>query len=276
MKNILQYSILFIFIGLSYSIYSQQLYPYRVGDKWGYSDSKGKIIIKPKFNSAGFFFSNLKITSPIACVKKGKKYIFINKKGKKVIKEKFDKAYGFNSYTSYSRVTKNGKEYCIDKNGDKTRCITYCSGPRSIMSYFHKYSKNGKIGVYYFKPILTPQGKDSVEKVVLPAIWDSFYENNYGFAIVEQDGKFGIINKKFELIVSYKYDKILTTQSNRKSGQFKIFEDGKWGLLNRQGKMLIEPKYYKIDFFNRNVTKAWLDNNFWFYIDKKGFEFYEN
>lgn len=72
-KNIIGIFIIFI----SYlSVYAQQpqLVPYRIGEKWGYSDTAGKIIFEPQYQSADFFVND------VAFVKQDSFYYLINSK----------------------------------------------------------------------------------------------------------------------------------------------------------------------------------------------------
>ncbi len=50
------------------------LVPYRIGSKWGYSDTSGKIVYEPKYQSTDFFINN------IAFIKQDSFYYLINKK----------------------------------------------------------------------------------------------------------------------------------------------------------------------------------------------------
>ena len=67
---------------------SQNLIPYRVGDKWGYSNEKGELVIKAKYQEAGEFRD--KIT-------------WVNKRGRKKTRFKFDEANYFGFRTAYVR-----------------------------------------------------------------------------------------------------------------------------------------------------------------------------
>jgi len=69
----------------SFTFFSEGLTPVKiksscpflgVGDKWGYIDKKGDLIIPPLFDSAGFFNQGK------ALVKVGDKYYYIDKKGR--------------------------------------------------------------------------------------------------------------------------------------------------------------------------------------------------
>src|ERR1044072_8009777 len=55
----MRYPLLILFIFLAARSFSQalpQLIPYRDGDKWGYADSNGKVVIEPQWQKV-FFFS---------------------------------------------------------------------------------------------------------------------------------------------------------------------------------------------------------------------------
>ncbi len=85
------------------------LFPFRKGDKWGFSDSDKKFIIEAKYDNAYRFSEGL------APVKSNDKHGFIDKTGKEVIPLKYDRAYPFSD--GLAKVTLNGNEFYIDKNG---------------------------------------------------------------------------------------------------------------------------------------------------------------
>ena len=58
----------------------------RIGDKWGFIDTKGQYVINPQFDNAGEFSEGL------APVEIGGKYGFIDTKGQYVINPQFDNA----------------------------------------------------------------------------------------------------------------------------------------------------------------------------------------
>ncbi|MBO9599319.1 MAG: WG repeat-containing protein, partial [Cohnella sp.] len=60
-----------------------------VGGKWGYADKKGKMVIKPQYESANNFSEGL------AAVSVKGKFGFIDKKGKLVVPAKYDEVYSF-------------------------------------------------------------------------------------------------------------------------------------------------------------------------------------
>ncbi len=69
----------------------------------------------------------------------------------------------------------------------------------------------------------------------------------------KQDGKYGFIDKDQKVIVDYQYDDV--TEQNA-YGYAGIKQDGKWGAINNKGEIVQEPtynldEYLKIDFIGR-------------------------
>ncbi|MEM6687089.1 MAG: WG repeat-containing protein [Bacteroidota bacterium] len=115
MKHILVF--LFIFnVSLPTQVHSQEklqklLYPIVENDVWGYMDKQGKIVIKPQFNVAGYFFSD-----SLAMVAKNGRFGFIDTKGTLIIPPKYDAATRF--FDGIARVYLKGKPYFINTKGE--------------------------------------------------------------------------------------------------------------------------------------------------------------
>jgi len=103
LKKVYAITFLFIFLGLVFvkltgkwsdidkkgkkyldGICPPELIPCRVGDKWGFCDRNGEIVIPCKYDHVGFFSEGL------ACVKLNGKWGFIDKEGKEVIPRMYD------------------------------------------------------------------------------------------------------------------------------------------------------------------------------------------
>jgi|GEM_PF-3124354 len=146
---------LYIFSVYGLSLFAQRLpdlIPYRKKDKWGYADSTGKILIKPKYVSAGWFQegkarvetenSYLHIdeqgvvlpgtavlkavetnyalpfpdySSPLPAEHNGK-WGYIYSKGDTAVPFLFEKAFKFHDW-KWAVVVMNGKAGYIDRNG---------------------------------------------------------------------------------------------------------------------------------------------------------------
>lgn len=117
---------------------SANLFPIKQNDKYGYKNTSGEIVIKPRFNEA------CKFSEGLACVKIKSKWGYINKNGKIVIEPQFDKAESFSNgrarvmkfkmeaYHTFGSpgepVLSGGykeveKWYLIDQAGKSNRCV---------------------------------------------------------------------------------------------------------------------------------------------------------
>jgi hypothetical protein len=85
------------------------LIPYRKGDKCGYIDKKGKIVIPIQYDDADFFSEGL------ASVKINGKWGYVDKKGNMVVPPVYDDAWLFSE--GLAQVKINGKWGYIDKRG---------------------------------------------------------------------------------------------------------------------------------------------------------------
>lgn len=84
----------------------------------------------------------------------------------------------------------------------------------------------------------------------------------------KQDGKYGFVNNKGEVVVDYIYDD--ATEQNE-VGYAAVKKDGKWGSIDINGKVVIEPTYnlennYLIDFVGK--WHLGQDINMNYYCDK--------
>ena len=84
----------------------------------------------------------------------------------------------------------------------------------------------------------------------------------------KQDGKYGFVNKKGEVIVDYIYDD--ATEQNEQ-GYAAVKKDGLWGSVDKEGNVVVEPQYnlennLKIDFIGK--WHLGQDINMNYYCDK--------
>src|SRR5674476_631084 len=99
--NHLKIFIFFLIANMSVS-FSQSLIPYYKDGKYGYSNLKKEIVIKPQYDGCGFFNDGL------AWFKKGNKYGYLNAKGEVMIKPQFPQASNFNYGTA---IIFDGEDY---------------------------------------------------------------------------------------------------------------------------------------------------------------------
>jgi len=91
--------------------FSEGLAPVRVGDKWGYIDPTGRIVIKPQYGRVGEFSEGLAAVSV-----PGGKEGYMDRAQRIVIQPQFDKAWPF--VGGLARVKIGDKVGYIDKKGN--------------------------------------------------------------------------------------------------------------------------------------------------------------
>ena len=97
------------------------LIPHKKGDKYGYIDKDGKIVIEHKFAIAYNFKDGLALVKE-ELGKKGPGYGYIKKNGEYFIEPKFMNARSFNEGIAAVREENSGFYY-IDTNGERIKAI---------------------------------------------------------------------------------------------------------------------------------------------------------
>jgi hypothetical protein len=203
------------------------------GDKFGFVDKSGKVVVNPQFESARPFSEGL------AAVRQKKKWGFIDKSGKIVINPQFDVVLDFHAGKA---VFFNGKQ-CgfIDTKG------SYVINPQfdAAMSF-----SEGMAAIYSGKQFgfITEDGKIEINPQFEYA---SSFKN--GLAVIKQGDKYGFINKKGKIEINPQFDDVSM-----------FFDDvayvetaDKWGIINKQGKYLVNPQFddLKREIFEWNDLK---------------------
>ena len=184
----------------SYS--DDDLFPVEVGNKYGYEDQNGNMVIKPRFDDAWYFSEGR------AKIMMGEKYGYIDINGNTVISTRFDDAYSFNEgraliiiadkygyidingnmviKPTYDYATEfldgraivrvdNGKEGFIDKTGKMIIAAKY----DSIMP-FYKGKAQVKMGDYWYY-------MDTNGKIISDKLIDNFEIVDFGILDHEFD-----------------------------------------------------------------------------------------
>ena len=255
-----------------------ELIPYRVKDKWGYSDINGKLIIPVQFDSAGLFGDN-KEKKSLARVKSGSKYLLIDKLGKEVL----------------DSVTEDKKALIKDA----IILLILAEQSRAIDIYLNSNFKNGKYGFIEEKDtVIRPvyndfafNDKDLVAlkadkwilfntngKALTKAIYDTIYDfNGSEITVFKRKGKCGLMDRQGHELVNPKYrdihpfsrdHKLLVARNNK----------GKYGLIDRKGKVVEGFKYTyitKYHFLAHKLFQVYFDDNNFGYINCDGLKYFE-
>lgn len=262
--------------------------------KYGLMNKEGKIIVEPYYDDIiGSATDNLFL------VKLNKKLGYINDKGKVIVPLQYDEGYTFEDGLALVGILDNNKRRkmgYINTKGIPVIPLEY-SASRFFNEGLTAMEKapNGRIEDKYI--FLDINGNQAIKTVFKSA--ENFHE---GLATVgNSDYKYGMINKKGELVVPYKYNYITDMEEGfakvelgNKNGfidktgreivpviyddatQFSdavasVTKNGKRGFVDASGKLII-PNIFDYDFGFHSGTALVSKAGKWGLIDKKGKE----
>lgn len=253
-----QLTICVVLLGSVLAAFSQQidlsLIPYRQGDKWGYANPDGKIVITPKFNEANWF------SEGYAAVKSGSKYGYINKAGTLVIPARYTVAKSFRKgympnigkeggdsvLFAGASLQASGYEICINTRGatmPKCPAIAENSVPENNIPVQTVVTQ---------KNYSVPNNNGLFDKIVddykLAGSDDTYY-------IAVKGGRYGVFNTKFETIVPFDYDSIRLVRSS--VPYLEVNKGGLYGVINSQGQVKIAPENTRV-FSIRGADKDYV------------------
>jgi len=276
--------------------FSEGLGRIKVGDKWGFIDKTGKIVIEPQFIEAGDFSDGL------APVEANGKWGFIDKNGKKAIELQFSFAGVFSQGVAF--VGHQGKIACIDKSGK----VLFLKDYFEIQKFSDGLAAIHQSGKWGFV--------DKAGENVIAPKFDSVREFSEDTAAVRIGNKWGFINKKGDFVVEPRFPfagnfskglaPVMKTDFFKTGGKGQIptelpqdgygyidkkgnwafpsrfmlacdFQDGlarvvvggKFGFINDKGKIIIKPQFYNARDFSEGRAAVMI-NDKWGYIDKEG------
>jgi hypothetical protein len=227
------------------------------GNKWGYMNEKGKIILSPIYEHAGDFQDN------VAIVRLMDHSGVIDSNGYFIVKPKYDTINPFSE--GRATVITNQGFKVIDESGKETTSRTY--------SFIGDY-KEGRALIadrdgsgQYLYGYLNRRGKE-----VLPLEYVAASDFSDGKAVVKnKDGTYSLIGLAGKIIKNYAYAFV----GNYGDGllAFQKTVDGKYGYMDEQGQIVIEPQFSEAHAFSQGraiVTMSVNDNVNFGLIDRKG------
>jgi hypothetical protein len=220
-------------------VYGQDLTPFQKGEKWGFKNGRGKVVVKANYQKA----YNLDEKVGLAPVMLNGKWGFIDIKGTLVIPhlytsiwttKNYDKKYVF--IDGVAEVELNGQKICIDKTGKQVPALIQDFGN-------HQYAE-----CYAEKRATTGTGT----------------------------GKMGLVNKSKEIIIPMEYEFLLFSEKDYPIYVQKE-KDGKWGYIDLNNEVVIPFKFESVtgfhqpqgENFTEKVARVRLDG-VTYYMDKTG------
>jgi len=238
-----------VFDEVSPWVIAHHKFPVCVNGKWGCIKADGTYLIKPEYDELFPFLYG------IAKVRIGNKYGIINENNEIVIPIKYDRLPSYGGDGLF-HVFLNGKDYFIDWDDN----VVFDGSPFDAVSQ-HGFSedaigvcKNGKWGF-----------ADTNGKLIVDMVYESVAHFYNGYVAVRTKDGWGIIDRKGEIIVKPAYHNIKEVSEN-----MAVVEKGDLcGYVNTDGALVIPLRY---DFADKFVNgKAVVCEKGVFYkIDKSG------
>jgi len=199
------------------------------GGLWGYISTDGNIAIDPEYEYAGPFSEGL------AIVQKDKKLFIIDRELK--IKKEISYEEIYNFHEGVARFKKNGKFGFINKDFKEIIKPQY-DRASDFNEGFCRVIKN-KRWLYI--------NKEGEEKET-PFAWIGDFSE--GLAPVKIKGKFGFIDKNYNLVIEPNFDKAW----NFSEGLAAVMISGKWGFIDKKGVEIIKAQFDEVWNFRENIA----------------------
>ncbi|MCF8297132.1 MAG: WG repeat-containing protein [Saprospiraceae bacterium] len=215
-------------------------------------------------------------------VKKGDKFGFINKKGRIVLDCKFDNIEKLNNGLFRTKIEFTSGNYekmlsskygLIDSFGNEIlACEHYLindfyDGLAIIRSFTGEKDEWGYPETSNYGFI------DESGKVVIPLIYKDAFHFSEDLAAVSKNGKWGFIDKTGKEIIPFIYDE--RGNSWRYKGQYfflggivSVKKNDKWGYLNKNGKVVIPLIYDYVSDVREGEIYAEKDNEVFYFTEK--------
>ncbi|WP_317896802.1 WG repeat-containing protein [Aurantibacillus circumpalustris] len=216
------------------------LYPYQLNDFVGFIDTKGKFVIKPKYDAASDFYEGLSVVS------KDDSVFFINKQNVNPFSKIYSEAAVFKN--GIAPVKQNNKWVFINRQGQ-------------TISRFYDEINELSDNVYVVKTDSKYGALDHFGQNIIEPKFDKLGDFKNGYAYFMDKGLYGFISKsgtvhraEFEWISDFSAAQIAIVK-----------QQNKYGLINVFGKKILEPLYDQILRTDTNVFIVILNNQYGFF-----------
>jgi len=282
---------------------SGNLYPIIQNGKFGFIDSKGRVVIKPQFLFASPFSEGL------AAVAIGNnqnyKTAFVDTVGRIVVEtDASPSEKGFSSDVAVMLANSSSSHYYIDKTGKRIGgsypgaedcteglCAVrmesmgpkhwgYINASGAIVvkgqyDWARPFSEGiARVGIQTGKPgpetgttaVDLKEGYiDRSGKMITPLKFDKAGDFSDGMAQVKLGDKWGYVNQTGDLVIAPQYEE---TQAF-KDGLARVKVNGLWGCIDKSGKMIITAQFEFVDDFHEDWAAVKVGGRA-FYVDRVG------
>lgn len=235
--------------------------------RYGVINQDGELITNQSYNDIQPFSEGL------AVVKIRESYGFIDTTGRLVVSCEYSKASAFNE--GRAAVQKEGSCGYITRAGNAvipfqfSKCLDFQDGKAVVYKGIRRAGLVDLEGNLVIEPSLDRllqfrEGRGLVRDneyrfyyiTEQANLYNGFYEKatefRHGVAVVQVNGKWGIINRKGIEIIPPKYDKIETFEN----GYAKVRIEGFTGLSNLSGQLIVNPDFEYISYAGEGIFRA--------------------
>lgn len=235
--------------------------------RYGIINTEGEQVTKPVYKGIKPFREGM------AAVKYKDKYGFIDTTGHLIIKAIYSKVSSFSE--GKAAVTKNGTCGYINKTGGEvvkfqfSKCLDFDEGKAVVYRGIRKAGLVNDKGAFVFRPSLNrllnfQEGRGLMRDnnyrfyfiTEQASLYNGFYQKasafRHGVALVQINGKWGIINQRGIELIPPKYDKIDAFQN----GYAKVRIEGFTGLSNLKGELIVSPDYESISYAGKGLFRV--------------------
>ena len=230
--------------------FSDGLLPASEGGKWGYIDTKGNWVIKPRYDGTTVFSEKLGgFKDP-----QSRKWGFVDTKGKVVIKAQFEDIGEFKD--GIAPAKDNGKWGFVDTKGEWVIENNF----KDIAPFQEKMARaQDTTGDWGY---INKKGE-----WIIKARYQELRDFSDSLAAAKKNGKWGFITKKGEWKINNEFSAVGNFKGGLAFAQDK--ENGKFGYINKRGKWKIKPVYDVDHDFSLSLACVQLNGKYG-YISKGG------
>ncbi len=224
----------------------------KIGDKWGFIDRTGELVIKPRFDTAVAFSEGL---SRVQKNPNGK-WGYVDKAGKLTIGFQYDIAADFRE--GLAAVEVRGSWGFINKSG-KLVIPARFREVRAFSEGLAYANIDGK------RAYIDKTGKTVIEA---PFVVEggSFHEGLAAFWQGTRRGyEMGYINREGNVAISARFD----AAGGFSEGLAAAKVGGKWGYIDKKGRFVIQPEFNEAEPFTNGLAQVKVGDKYG-YVDKRG------
>lgn len=240
-----------------------RLYPFRQGEKWGYFDENGQIVVEPTYEEAGHFSDGLGRVlldgtirfvdaSGIEVLDTGMRAVGEHAEGRIAFKREGEDAWGYLDIEGEVAIEPAFSEAYPFSEGVAAVNISFGSGASASWGYVDREGNLALEPRFY--------GARRFSEGLAPVMVGGFV-----------DGRWGYIDREGEMRIEPQFDEGLPFSEGLAAVDTAEGFDNSYGYINTDGELVIDGEYLLArEFVHGKAPVAIVDEENWAFIDRKG------